>query len=72
MPKDSSLVRTTGICALAVATTLYAAAVPAQDSEEQERDTQRIVESCLSHPQIDRTKVLNDSNIIFTDRKSVV
>jgi len=72
MPKDKNLVRTTGTCALAVAATLYAAAVPAQDSEEQDPDAPRIVESCLSHPQIDRTKVLDDSNIIFTMRADTI
>jgi hypothetical protein len=72
MSKDNSLVRTTGTCALAVAATLYAAAVPAQDSEEQAPNAPRDVQSCLNHPQIKRTKILNDSNIIFTMRDDTI
>jgi hypothetical protein len=72
MVNDSGSVRTGGTCALALAATLLAGAVSAQNGEEQERDAPRDVRTCLSHPQIDRTKILNDSNIIFVMRDDTI
>jgi hypothetical protein len=72
MVNDSRLVCTGRTCALALAATLLGVAASAQDGEEQERNAPRDVQSCLSHPQIDRTKVLNDSNIIFVMRDDTI
>jgi hypothetical protein len=62
----------------AACTALLAAVVatsaPAQDgaSEDADDDPPRVAQTCLNHPSIKRTKILNDRNIVFITRDDTI
>jgi len=57
--------------AVALAATLNAPA-RAQSGEGQERDAPSAVQQCLNQPTIKRTKILNESNIVFITRDGTI
>jgi hypothetical protein len=52
-------------CIASLAASSFSGDVNAQRGEQAERNQPSIAKGCLDHPSIDRTRVLNDRNIVF-------
>ena len=59
------------VMAVALLAAAFSGSTNAQDGEDEEAAPRAIVQ-CLSHPTIDRTKVLNDRNIVFVTRNDTI
>jgi hypothetical protein len=71
MDKGSILRRSSATCAVLLAAAFTTANV-AQEAADTVAETSSSPRSCLAHPTIDRTKILNDRNIVFVTRDDTI
>lgn len=72
MNKRSVLGRSTAACTVLLLAALASRNAAPQDDEKETASTSRDPRSCLPHPTIDRTKILNDRNIVFVTRDDTI
>ena len=70
--KRSALGRSIAACAVLLAAALSAPNAAQQGDGEELASTSGDPRSCLPHPTIDRTRILNDRNIVFVTRDDTI
>jgi hypothetical protein len=72
MDKSSTLRKVAATGAALLAAALMAPGAAQQGDEAEVADASRDPRSCLPHPTIDRTKILNGRNIVFVTRDNTI